>query len=176
VTPHHFTLTDAACCDYDTNTKMNPPLRTDDDVQALLEGIADGTIDCIATDHAPHNLNEKMLEFDHAPFGITGLETALSLALTGLYHTGKLDLKRLVELFTVNPARIINRPLGTLRVGTAGDVTLFSLDSQWVYDVNQTKSRSRNCPFHGMNLKGRVAGTIVAGRIVYRNDVLLPVG
>jgi dihydroorotase len=176
VTPHHFTLTDAACCDYDTNTKMNPPLRTDDDVQALLEGIADGTIDCIATDHAPHNLNEKMLEFDHAPFGITGLETALGLALTRLYHTGKIDLKRLVELFTVNPARIINRPLGTLRVGTAGDATLFSLDSQWVYDVNQTKSRSRNCPFHGMNLKGHVAGTIVAGRIVYRNDVLLSMG
>jgi dihydroorotase len=141
----------------------------------LLEGIADGTVDCIATDHAPHNLNEKMLEFDRAPFGITGLETALGLALTRLYHTGKVDLKRLVELFTVNPARIINKPLGTLRAGSLGDVTLFSVDSEWVYDVNETRSRSRNCPFHGMKLKGQVAGTIVAGRIVYRNDVLLSV-
>lgn len=173
VTPHHFTLTDAACCGYDTNTKMNPPLRTDDDVAALIEGIADGTIDCIATDHAPHNPNEKMLEFDRAPFGITGLETALGLALTRLYHTGKISLNRLVELFTVNPARIIGRPLGTLQAGAAADVTLFSLDSEWTYDVNQTRSKSRNCPFHGMKLKGQVAGTVVAGRVVYQNDALV---
>jgi dihydroorotase len=173
VTPHHFTLTDAACCGYDTNTKMNPPLRTEDDLNVLIEGIADGTIDCIATDHAPHNPNEKMLEFDRAPFGIIGLETALSLALNRLYHTGKISLKRLVELFTVNPARIINKPLGTLRPGAGADVTLFSLDSEWVYDVNQTKSRSRNCPFHGMKLKGQVAGTVVGGKVVYRNPALL---
>src|SRR5206468_4611342 len=117
VTPHHFTLTDAACCSYDTNTKMSPPLRTDDDVDALIEGLADGTIDCIATDHAPHNLNEKMLEFDHAPFGIIGLETALGLALTKLVHTGKISLSRLIELLSGNPARIINKPLGQLKAG-----------------------------------------------------------
>jgi dihydroorotase len=173
VTPHHFTLTDAACCGYDTNTKMSPPLRTDDDVEALIEGLVDGTIDCIATDHAPHNPNEKMLEFDRAPFGITGLETALGVSLTRLVHTGKIDLKRLIELLTINAARIINKPLGTLGVGAEGDVTLFSTDAEWVYDVNQTKSKSRNCPFHGMKLKGQVAGTVVAGNVVYRNEGLL---
>jgi dihydroorotase len=173
VTPHHFTLTDAACCGYDTNTKMSPPLRTDDDVEALTAGLADGTIDCIATDHAPHNPNEKMLEFDRAPFGVTGLETALGLTLTRLFHTGKIDLKRLIELFTINAAKIINKPLGTLSIGTEGDVTLFSTEAEWVYDVNQTKSKSRNCPFHGMKLKGQVAGTVVAGKIVYRNEGLL---
>ena len=173
VTPHHFTLTDAACCGYDTNTKMSPPLRTEDDVEALTAGLADGTIDCIATDHAPHNPNEKMLEFDQAPFGITGLETALGLSLTRLFHTSKIDLKRLIELLTINPARIINKPLGTLGVGALGDVTLFSTEAEWVYDVNQTKSKSRNCPFHGMKLKGQVAGTVVAGNVVYRNEGLL---
>ena len=173
VTPHHFTLTDAACCGYDTNTKMSPPLRTDDDVEALIEGLVDGTIDCIATDHAPHNPNEKMLEFDRAPFGITGLETALGLSLTRLFHTGKIDLKRLVELFTINAARIINKPLGTLNLGAEADVTLFSTEAEWVYDVNKTKSRSRNCPFHGMKLKGQVAGTVVAGKLVYCNEELL---
>ena len=173
VTPHHFTLTDAACCGYDTNTKMSPPLRTDDDVEALIEGLVDGTIDCIATDHAPHNPNEKMLEFDRAPFGITGLETALGLSLTRLFHTGKIDLKRLIELLTINAARIINQPLGTLGIGAEGDVTLFNTGAEWVYDVNQTKSKSRNCPFHGMKLKGQVAGTVVAGNVVYRNEGLL---
>ncbi|MFI5224666.1 MAG: amidohydrolase family protein, partial [Nitrospirales bacterium] len=156
-----------------TNTKMSPPLRTDDDVEALIEGLVDGTIDCIATDHAPHNPNEKMLEFDRAPFGITGLETALGLSLTRLFHTGKIDLKRLIELLTINAARIINKPLGTLSIGAEGDVTLFSTDAEWVYDVNQTKSKSRNCPFHGMKLKGQVAGTVVAGNVVYRNEGLL---
>ena len=173
VTPHHFTLTDAACCGYDTNTKMSPPLRTDDDVEALIEGLVDGTIDCIATDHAPHNPNEKMLEFDRAPFGITGLETALGLSLTRLVHTGRIDLKRLIELLTINAARIINKPLGTLNLGAEADVTLFSTEAEWVYDVNKTKSRSRNCPFHGMKLKGQVAGTVVAGKIVYCNEELL---
>jgi len=173
VTPHHFTLTDTACCGYDTNTKMSPPLRTDDDVEALIGGLADGTIDCIATDHAPHNANEKMLEFDRAPFGITGLETALGLSLTQLFHTGRITLNRLVELFTVNPARIVNKTLGTLGIGAEADVTLFSTESEWVYDVSQTKSKSRNCPFHGMKLKGQVAGTVVAGKLVYRNEGLL---
>lgn len=173
VTPHHFTLTDAACCGYDTNAKMSPPLRTQDDLNGLIEGLVDGTIDCIATDHAPHNANEKMLEFDRAPFGITGLETALGLSLTRLFHTGKLDLKRLIELFTVNAARIINRPLGELAIGAEADVTLFSTESEWVYDVSRTQSKSRNSPFHGMRLKGQVAATIVAGKTVYLNEGLL---
>jgi dihydroorotase len=173
VTPHHFTLTDAACCGYDTNTKMNPPLRTSDDVDAVIEGLADGTVDCIATDHAPHNPNEKMLEFDRAPFGIMGLETAVALALTRLYHTGKIGLNRLVELFSINPARIIRKPLGTLEPGAEGDVVLFDPECEWVYDVYQSRSKSRNCPFHGMNLKGRVAGTIVGGTLVYQNQTLL---
>jgi dihydroorotase len=173
VTPHHFSLTDAACCGYDTNTKMSPPLRTEEDVQALLTGLAEGTVDCIATDHAPHNLNEKMLEFDHAPFGITGLETALGLALTRLYHSGRINLRRLVELFSTNPANIINKPLGQLWVGREADVTIFSTDSEWVYDVKETKSKSRNCPFDGMELKGQVAATVVGGKIAYLNPKLL---
>ena len=170
VTPHHFTLADAACCTYDTNTKMNPPLRTEKDIEALVEGIADGTVDCLATDHAPHNPNEKMLEFDRAPFGIIGLETALGLALTQLYHTGKIHLRRLVELFATNPARIINKPLGTLKVGTEADVTVFGLDHEWVYDVNQTLSKCRNSPFHGTKLKGSVVATIVAGKVVFQTS------
>jgi len=175
VTPHHFSLTDAACSEYDTNTKMSPPLRAGDDVLAMIEGLADGTIDCIATDHAPHNPNEKMLEFDRAPFGITGLETALGLALTHLYHPGKISLHRLVELFSTHPARIINKPLGQLKVGSEGDVTLFSTDSEWTYDVGQTKSKCRNTPFHGAKLKGQVAATIVAGTVVFEDQSLVKV-
>jgi dihydroorotase len=173
VTPHHFSLTDAACSEYDTNTKMNPPLRAEEDVAAMIEGLADGTIDCIATDHAPHNSNEKMLEFDRAPFGITGLETALGLALTHLYHPGKITLNRLVELLSTNPARIISKPLGQLKLRSEADVTLFSTDSEWIYDVGQTKSKSRNTPFHGVRLKGQVAATIVAGTVMFQNQSLV---
>lgn len=172
VTPHHFSLTDAACSGYDTNTKMNPPLRSGDDVQAMIEGLADGTVDCIATDHAPHNPNEKMLEYDHAPFGIIGLETALGLALTKLVHTGKINLYRLIELLSTNPARISNKPLGQLRAGSEADVTIFSTESSWTYDVKQTMSKSRNTPFDGTKLKGQVAATIVAGKIAYQNPLL----
>jgi dihydroorotase len=173
VTPHHFSLTDAACSEYDTNTKMNPPLRADDDVAAMIEGLSEGTIDCIATDHAPHNSNEKMLEFDQAPFGITGLETALGLATTHLYHRGKISLNRLVELFSTHPARIINKPLGQLQPSSEADLTLFNTESEWTYDVGQTKSKSRNTPFHGVKLKGQVAATIVAGKMVFENQSLL---
>jgi len=173
VTPHHFSLTDAACSGYDTNTKMNPPLRAEEDAAAMIEGLADGTIDCIATDHAPHNSNEKMLEFDRAPFGITGLETALGLALTHLYHPGKITLNRLVELLSTSPARIISKPLGRLKPGSQADVTLFNPDSEWTYDVSQTKSKSRNTPFHGARLQGQVAATIVAGILVFQNQSLV---
>ncbi len=173
VTPHHFSLTDAACSEYDTNTKMSPPLRADDDVVALIEGLIDGTIDCIATDHAPHNPNEKMLEFDQAPFGVTGLETALGLAVTHLYHPGKISLNRLVELFSAHPAKIINKPIGQPQPGLEADVTIFDTKSEWTYDVAQTKSKSRNTPFHGIKLKGQVAATIVAGQIVFQNPALM---
>jgi dihydroorotase len=173
VAPHHFSLTDAACSSYDSNTKMNPPLRTDADVEALIEGLADGTVDCIATDHAPHNPNEKVLEFARAPFGILGLETALGLALTKLFHTGKISLPRLVELFTINPAKIIHKELGSLKPGAPADITLFNPDFEWTYDVSQTRSKSRNSPFHGMFLKGSVAATFVSGRLVYQNAALL---
>jgi len=115
------------------------------------------------------------LEFDRAPFGITGLETAVALALTRLYHTGKIGLNRLVELFSTNPARIIHKPLGSLKPGAEADVTLFDPECEWVYDVYQSKSKSRNCPFHGIKLKGRVAGTIVGGRLVYQNQTLLTI-
>ena len=169
VCPHHFTLSDAACCDYDTNAKMSPPLRTEDDIEALLEAIVDGTVDCIVTDHAPHNPNEKMLEFDQAPFGIIGLETALGLVLTRLYHPGLISLKRVVELMSTQPAQLINQPLGHLKAGAAADLTLFDTEAEWVYDLGQTKSMSRNSPFHGTALKGRVAATIVAGKVVYRS-------
>jgi len=169
VCPHHFTLSDAACRDYDTNTKMSPPLRTEDDIQALLEAIADGTVDCIVTDHAPHNPNEKMLEFDQAPFGIIGLETSLGLALSRLYHPGLISLSRLVELMSTQPARLINQPLGSLRESCPADVTLFDVDAEWVYDLGQTKSKSRNSPFDGTSLKGRAAATIVGGKIVYQH-------
>lgn len=168
VCPHHFTLSDAACRDYDTNTKMSPPLRTEEDIEALLEAIVDGTVDCIVTDHAPHNPNEKMLEFDQAPFGIIGLETALGLVLTRLYHPGLISLPRVVELMSTQPAQLINQPLGHLKAGAAADLTLFDPDAEWTYDLGQTRSKSRNSPFHGTPLKGRVAATIVGGKIVYR--------
>ena len=168
VCPHHFTLSDAACRDYDTNTKMSPPLRTEEDIEALLEAIVDGTVDCIVTDHAPHNPNEKMLEFDQAPFGIIGLESALGLVLTRLYHPGLISLPRVVELMSTQPAQLINQPLGHLKAGAAADLTLFDPDAEWVYDLGQTRSKSRNSPFHGTALKGRVAATIVGGKIVYR--------
>lgn len=168
VCPHHFTLSDAACRGYDTNTKMSPPLRTEDDIEALLEAVVDGTVDCLVTDHAPHNPNEKMLEFDRAPFGIIGLETALGLVLTHLYHPGLISLRRVVELMSTQPAQLINQPLGHLKAGSAADLTLFDPDAEWAYDLGRTRSKSRNSPFHGTALKGRVAATIVGGKIVYR--------
>ncbi len=169
VTPHHWTLTDAAVEGYDTNTKMNPPLRSEDHLEAIKEGLRDGTIDAIATDHAPHHADEKNLEYDHAPFGITGLETAIGLALDRLVHNGVIDLKRLIELCAVNPARIFDlRDRGTLRQGAWGDVTILDPDLRWKFDAAQSKSKSRNTPFDGWTFHGAVVATIVAGRVLYR--------
>jgi dihydroorotase len=167
VTPHHFTLTDAAVAEYDTNAKMNPPLRSQDDVAALREGLADGTIDAIASDHAPHHVNLKMLEFDRAPFGITGLETAVGLALTEL----KLPLPRVVELFSVNPQRIMKVKSWGIYEGSDANLTVLDPSRQWRFDVKQSRSKSRNSPFHGWNFTGKAVATIVGGRIVYRDEL-----
>ncbi|MDT7690050.1 MAG: dihydroorotase [Acidobacteriota bacterium] len=172
VTPHHFTLTDAACEGFDTNMKMNPPLRSREHVEAILEAIADGTIDAIATDHAPHHSDDKQVEFDHAAFGITGLETAVGLALDRLVHGGHVTLERLVELFTTNPARIFRlEGRGTLRPGAFGDVTILDPDLRWTFDASRSKSKSRNTPFDGWTFRGAAVATIVGGRIVYRSEM-----
>ncbi len=173
VTPHHFVLTDATLAGpipYDTNAKMNPPLREAADRDAMLAGLADGSIDVIATDHAPHAADEKHVEFDHAPFGITGLETAVSLCFDRLVHKGIVSLPRLVELLSVNPARIIHVPGGSLAEGAVADVTILAPDLAVTVVAAAMKSRSKNTPFDGWHLRGGVAATIVGGRIVYANE------
>ena len=166
-TPHHFALTDADIASYDSSYKMKPPLRTHCDVAAVYEGIVSGTIDAIATDHAPHPGSEKMQEFEKCPFGIIGLETALGLALEKLVHSGKITLMRLVELFTVGPARILHINRGTLSPGAAGDVTLFDTERAWTYDVNRSFSKSKNTPFDGWQFRGGPVATVVAGKVVW---------
>ncbi len=169
VTPHHFTLTDKVVEGYDTNTKMSPPLRSEEHLAAILEAIKDGTIDAIATDHAPHHADEKALEYDRAPMGIIGLETAVGLAFNELVHKGLIDLVRLVEMCSTNPARIINlQNRGTLKVGSIADVTILDPDLNWTYRNADSKSKSKNSPFDNWNFTGAAAATIVGGKIVYR--------
>jgi dihydroorotase len=169
VTPHHFTLTDADVGDYNTNCKMNPPLRSAADREALLVALADGTVDAIATDHAPHAPQEKLVEFEKAAFGITGLETALALAITRLYGQQKIPLLRIVELFTAGPARVVSlRGRGTLARAGWGDVTIFDAKKRWTFEAGKSQSKARNTPFDGWQLTGKVVATIVGGRIVYR--------
>jgi dihydroorotase len=171
VTPHHFTLTDAACEGFDTNTKMNPPLRGPEHLAAILAAVGDGTVDAIATDHAPHHRDEKELEFDHAAFGITGLETAVGLALDRLVHGGRVSLERLVELFSTNPARVFRlEGRGTLRPGSYGDVTVLDPELRWTFDASRSKSKSRNTPFDRWTFQGAAVATVVAGRVVYRRE------
>ena len=191
--PHHFTLTDAAVAGsekfwatdgqalnpqpstlnlpewpaYDTNFKMNPPLRTARDREAILEGLADGTIEILCSDHAPHCDYEKEVEFDYAPFGITGLETELALSLMQLYHSKRLSLPDLIAQYTVNPARLLNLPKGTLAVGADADVTVFDPDREWVFERAATASKSANNPFFGWKLKGRAVAAIVGGKLVW---------
>lgn len=207
--PHHFVLTDAAVAGsdrfwegdgaslvsaglmapeerprwpaYDTNFKMNPPLRSAADRQAVIEGLKDGTLDILASDHAPHCNYEKDVEFDFAPFGILGLETELALALTELYHAGHLGLSRIVELYTTKPAARIpvraeetGGPLGTLAVGAAADITILDPERVWTYDVRQTASKSVNSPFHGWKLKGKAVATLCRGRVVWSECEGLP--
>ncbi len=169
-TPHHFALADSDMRPYDSDYKMKPPLREQCDVEAVTDGLVNGAIDAIATDHAPHPGAEKMQEFERCPFGIIGLETAISLALERLYHPGRLRLSNLIRLFTANPARILSLNRGTLRIGAAADVTIFSLDQKWTYDVKRSPSKSRNTPFHGRNFRGGPVATIVAGEVVWRME------
>jgi dihydroorotase len=167
-TPHHFTLADEDMQAYDSNYKMKPPLRAGCDRGAVVDGIVAGTVSAIATDHAPHPGSEKMQEFERCPFGIIGLETALALALEELVHTGKISLGRMVELFTTGPDAILRLGRGRLAQGAPGDVTLFSTEMEWTYDVNQSPSRSRNSPFHGRTFRGGPVATVVNGEFVWR--------
>lgn len=168
VTPHHLTLTENACENYDTHAKMNPPLRTTDDLEALREAVRDGTIDVIATDHAPHHYDAKEREFADAPFGIVGLETALGVLLTDLVHTGVLDLETLVERLACAPARIFHLPGGSLARGAAANVTVFDPEREWVVDASAFISKGRNTPYADRLLRGRALCTIVDGQVIYR--------
>jgi dihydroorotase len=194
--PHHFTLTDAAVAGsekfwsndgkiltdlsagelpewpgYDTNFKMNPPLRSAKDREAILEGLTDGTIEILCSDHAPHCDYEKEVEFDYAPFGITGLETELALSLMQLVHTKRLSLMDLIAKFTVNPARLLNLNKGTLSVGADADVTVFDPDCEWIFQAADSASKSKNSPFFGWKLKGKAVATIVAGKIIWSEQM-----
>jgi dihydroorotase len=176
VTPHHFVLTDEALRNnggYDTNAKMNPPLREEADRQAMIDGLRDGSIDVIATDHAPHHSDEKALEFDRAPFGIVGLETAVPLCMDRLVHAGVISLSRLVELLSTNPARVLNLPGGTIKEGEPADLTVLAPDRDVTIRASQLVSKSKNTPFDGWTLKGAVAATIVGGKVVYTNGVTI---
>jgi dihydroorotase len=168
-TAHHFSLTDDCVRTFDPVYKMNPPLRTQDDVDAVIEGLKDGTIDAIASDHAPHSQESKELEFQNAPNGVIGLETTLPVALTKLIERG-LSLARLVELLSVGPARILGVPGGSLAPGAPADVTVLDLDTPFTIDSGTFRSKSRNCPFHGWTVRGRAIATVVGGKTVHEAE------
>ena len=168
VAPHHLLLTDESCRTYDTNYKMNPPLRTQADIDAVIAGVIDGTIDCLATDHAPHLAEEKELEFAEAPNGIIGLECALGLYIKALVEPGHIGWLRLIELMTINAARIVKLDKGTLAEGADADITIIDPRRKWTVDIEQFESKSRNCPYHGWELTGRQVATIVGGAVKWR--------
>lgn len=168
VCPHHFALTDESLRTFDSNYKMSPPLRSARDVEACIGGLCDGTIDVICTDHAPHALEKKMQELDRAPFGIVGLETALGLCVTKLIEPGHLDWPQLIAKLTINPARILGIEKGTLAIGADADVTIIDPAKQWTVDAQKLRSKSKNTPFHGWNLRGRAETVIVGGRIRFQ--------
>ncbi len=165
--PHHLVLTDEACKNFDPNCKVAPPLRTARDIEALKRGLADGTIDCLASDHAPHSREEKELEFLYAPFGLIGVETALGLYIKALIEPAVLDWPALIAKMTVNPARVLGIDKGHLSLGADADVTLIDPHRTWTVDVESFYSKSRNCPYHGWALQGKAVGAIVAGRIIH---------
>jgi len=167
VTPHHLALTDEEAVPYDSNFKMKPPLRGREDVEALLEGVADGTVDAIATDHAPHTGYQKMQEFERCPFGVIGLETAVAVVFERLVHPGRISMMRFVELFTTGPARVFGLEAGRLAPGEAADVTILDPELEWTYDVNRSYSKSKNSPFHGRRFRGAPVATFVDGQLVW---------
>jgi len=171
--PHYFSLTEEACMGYDTNAKVNPPLRTTKDVQAIIEGIADDTIDIIATDHAPHHIDEKRVEFSIAANGMVGFETALPLAVTKLVRPGIITMGKLVEKMSLNPAKLLGISKGTLEPGSTADITIVDIDAKFTVDPEKFESRSKNSPFGGMELYGLVWGTIVNGKPVVSENILL---
>jgi dihydroorotase len=169
ICPHHIALTDDAIQNFDTNFKMNPPLRSQEHIDGLLEGIADGTLEILASDHAPHARFEKEVEFDKAPFGIVGLETELGIFIDLLVHKRKvIDMPRLIEMFTVNPARLLNLNAGTISAGAAADITLIDPNLEWTVRSDAFESASRNTPFDSWELKGRAVRTIVSGKTVWQ--------
>lgn len=168
VTPHHLILTEEAVLGYNTNAKMNPPLRTEEDIEALVEGLKDGTIDAIATDHAPHSRDEKDVEFDKAAFGIVGLETSLGLILTHIVGKGKLSLPEAIQKMTAGPAKALGIDAGRLAVGKPADITVIDPDIEWTVEGDKFSSKGRNTPFEGWKLKGRAVMTMVEGKIVYK--------
>ncbi len=170
--PHHIEFTDAELKDYDTVYKMNPPLRTAADKEALIEGLCDGTLACIATDHAPHSPDEKDREFDTAPFGIIGLENSLASSLGTLYHSGRLPLSDVIALMTHKGAELCQLAAGTLSPGAVADICIFDPDEAWTVDAGKFFSKSRNCPWHGKTLKGKVKATFVAGAQVYDGQII----
>jgi dihydroorotase len=167
-TPHHLALSDQDIPPYDSNYKMKPPLRSCCDVSAVVDGVVSGAIDAIATDHAPHAGSEKMQEFEACPFGILGLETSIGIVMEKLVTPGKINLTRMVDLMSAAPARILGLNRGTLAAGATGDVTIFSTDREWTYDVNKSASKSRNSPYDGTTFHGGPVATIVSGEIVWR--------
>jgi len=171
VAPHHFLLTEEHLGFYNTNAKMNPPLRAASDRDAMIEGILDGVVDAIATDHAPHAVHEKEVEFENAPNGTTGLETALGLSLRWLHKEWKMPLGRVLSLLSAQPAALLNlKGRGTLAVGSFADVVVFDPKAEWTYNARETKSKSRNTPFDGWTMQGKVRWTISEGRVVYSNE------
>ncbi len=172
VTPHHLALTDQAVADseYDTDTKVNPPLRSGDHVEALIQGVLDGTVDCLATDHAPHHADEKVLEYDLAPFGVVGLETAIPVTYDLLVRRRKLPLRLFIALWSSNPARLFRLPGGSLKVGSPADITVLDLDARATVNPDRFRSLSRNTPFAGQRLKGWPAATLVGGKVLWRRE------
>jgi len=172
VAPHHFTLTDDAVKTYDTNTKMSPPLRTQDDIDEVYRGLQDGTIDCIASDHAPHSLEEKEAEFEHAPNGITGLETQVGLALTELLHKKILSLEKLIEKMAINPRKILNIPVPKFDAGQPANFTILDIDEIWTVDLTKSKSKSKNSPFDKRLLTGKAVAVINKGTMFYQDKYI----
>ncbi len=166
--PHYFVLTEKACEGFNTNAKMNPPLRSEEDREAIIEGLCDGTIDCIITDHAPHHIDEKRVEFEYASNGIVGLETSLGLSVTYLVKSGRMTLPEMLQKMTYNPSSILNLGLGEIAVGKIADITIFDPDEEWTVDVNKFHSKSLNSPFDGFKLCGKAHMTIIGGEVIYR--------